>query len=308
MADRDETKGLIYADEFRALLSVAKRKGTQDILPRLNSLYYCPERASIDRVKDSTIITRPFLSLVTATPQAYVEDILSDLEITGGFLNRFLIISGDEQAPKPIVKSPSAAAWDAMAAGLRQVRERTSGHLEMTAEATALWTNFYTGWKNERRGWHPKQANLSARTFEHVLKIAVVYSALAAEPQISAKSLAIAVAVGGWLQSNTLRLFADTGMDHFGKCERVILDILKRAKDGRMWRRDLQQAVSKRGFNGEVFNRALRALESNDHVRCYPITSPAGRERPIVEYIQEQVTVSPHRIRLQVLPVPDRNK
>src|SRR5262245_10683653 len=33
LAMHDDTKGLIYADEFRALLSVAKRKGTQDILP-----------------------------------------------------------------------------------------------------------------------------------------------------------------------------------------------------------------------------------------------------------------------------------
>src|SRR5262249_18632142 len=38
LAAREETKALIYADEFRALLSVARRKGTQDILPRLNSL------------------------------------------------------------------------------------------------------------------------------------------------------------------------------------------------------------------------------------------------------------------------------
>lgn len=34
LADREGTKGLVYADEFRALLSVAKRKGTQDILPK----------------------------------------------------------------------------------------------------------------------------------------------------------------------------------------------------------------------------------------------------------------------------------
>jgi hypothetical protein len=290
LADRDGTKGLIYADEFRALLSVAKRRGTQDILPRLNSLYYCPDRASIDRVKDSTIITRPFLSLVTATPKAYIEDILSDLEITGGFLNRFLIISGNEQPPKPIVKSPSPAAWEAIASGVRELKDRTVGHLEMTAEATELWTNFYTGWKTERREWHPKQANLSARTFEHVLKIGVVYSVLAGENQISVKSLAIAIAVGGWLQFNTLRLFADSGLDYLGKAERIILDLLKRANNGRMWRRDLQQAVSKRGFNGEVFNRAIKALESNDYIRCRPIISPAGRERPIVEYIREQVT------------------
>src|SRR5262249_54624046 len=87
LAKHDDTKALIYADEFRALLSVARRKGTQDILPRLNTLYYCPERASIDRVKDSTTVIRPFLSLIAATPKEYIEDIMSDLEITGGFLN-----------------------------------------------------------------------------------------------------------------------------------------------------------------------------------------------------------------------------
>src|SRR5262249_2222448 len=38
LAKREETKALGYADEFRSLLAVAKRKGTQDIIPRLNSL------------------------------------------------------------------------------------------------------------------------------------------------------------------------------------------------------------------------------------------------------------------------------
>ena len=116
----------------------------------------------------------------------------------------------------------------------------------------------------------------------------MVYSALAGEKEISVKSLATAVAIGGWLQSNTLRLFADTGLDHFGKCERGILDVLKRAKNNRMWRRDLQQLISGRGFNGEVFGRAIKALENNDHVRCYLMTSPAGRERPVVEYIRRR--------------------
>src|SRR5262249_6556870 len=148
--------------------------------------------------------------------------------------------------------------WEAITAGLRQVKERTVGHLEMTVEATELWTDFYTRWKTERRERHPKQTNLSARNVEHGINTASVYSALAAEQQISAKSLAIAVAVGGWLQANTLRLFVDTGLDHFGKCERTILDLLKRAKDGRMWRRDLQRAMSARGFNGEIFNRAIK--------------------------------------------------
>jgi hypothetical protein len=285
LADREGTKGLVYADEFRALLNVARRKGTQDILPRLNSLYYCPERASIDRIRDSTVIVQPFLSLVTATPQAYVDDILSDLEISGGFLNRFLIISGPEQEPKPIVRSPSIEAWGSIADELRQVGERTFGHFEMTAEAGELWSNFYTGWKKERRTWHPKQANLTARTFEHVLKIAMIYSALAGKREIDSESLMTAVAVGRWLQSNTLRLFADTGLDRFGKCEQVIVDVLKQARNRRMWRRDLQRKLSDRGFNGELFARAIKSLESNDCIRCYPVVARSGQKRPVVEYI-----------------------
>lgn len=284
------TKGLIYADEFRAFLSVAKRKGTQDIIPRLNSLYYCPARASIDRVKDSTEIIKPFLSMVTATPQAYVDDLLTDLEITGGFLNRFLIIAGDEQPPKAIVRSPSPVAWESIAAELRKIRDREYGNLEFGEDALGLWTDFYNSWKHERRDWNPKQANLTARIFEHVLKIAVVYSVLAAEPEISGKSLAIAIEIGGWLQSNTLKLFADTGLDHFGKCERAVIDLLKRAKDGQVWRRDLQQAMSKKGFNAEIFNRAIRALESNDVLFPSEIKTMAGRTRLVVHYIREQVT------------------
>jgi hypothetical protein len=288
LAEREGMKGLVYADEFRALLSVAKRKGTQDILPKLNSLYSCPERSSIDRI-DSTTIVRPFVSLLTATPQAYIEDILSDLEISGGFLNRFLIISGPEQEPKPIVKSSSIEAWESIAAGLRKIEERTLGHFDMTSEAEELWIHFYTEWKKERKEWHPKQANLTARTFEHILKISVVYSVLAGEQKIGTKSLGIAVALGKWLQSNTLRLFADTGLDHFGKCERAIINVLKGAKNYRMWRRDLQQLISGRGFNGEVFGRAIKALTSNDQVRCYSmVSSTTGKERQVVEYLQRR--------------------
>jgi hypothetical protein len=226
---------------------------------------------------------------LTATPQAYIEDILSDLEISGGFLNRFLIISGPEQEPKPIVKSPSIEAWESIAAELRKIEERTLGHLDMTSEAEKLWIHFYNEWRKERKEWHPKQANLTARTFEHILKISVVYSVLAGESRIGSKSLEIAVAIGKWLQSNTLRLFADTGLDHFGKCERAIIDILKRARNCRMWRRDLQHLIFGRGFNGEVFGRAIKSLEGNDQVRRYSMVSlSTGKERQVVEYLQRR--------------------
>jgi hypothetical protein len=291
LAERDGTKALLFNDEFRSLLAVGKRQSTQNILPRLNSLYYCPQRDSIDRVKDSTTIVDPFVSMIAATPRAYVDDLLSELEIRGGFLNRFLIVSGEEQAPKPIVKAPSAAAWESVAAPLRAILtqlEASPRHLEMTPQAEEIWCEFYNAWKTERRSWQQRQAELTARIFEHVLKIAIVYTVLAQEDEISADSICRAVAVGGWLQSNTLALFSDVGLDALSKVERVIVEILK--SKGRMYRRDLQQVASKRGFNAEFFNRALKSLEANDVVEIAEVFSAAGRRRFTVELLPQQGT------------------
>jgi hypothetical protein len=72
--------------------------------------------------------------------------------------------------------------------------------------------------------------------------------------------------------------------------ENLILELLKRAKDGRMWRRDLQREMSGRGFNGETFNRAIKALESNDRILCETITTAAGRRRPVIVYIEKHET------------------
>jgi hypothetical protein len=293
LAKREAVKALGYADEFRSLLSVAKRKGTQDIIPRLNSLYYCPDSESVDRREDPTTAVRPCFSLIAATPEEFVADLLGDLEITGGFLNRFLIIPGEEQPPKPIVTRPSPEEWADLVSPLRQIRDWIVSHphrMELDERATELWGEFYTEWRNSRKAWHAKMANLSARTFEHVLKISVVYSVLASEPAISVRSLGTAILIGKWLQSNTLRLFGDAGLDQFGRAERTILGVLLKSKTGVMFRRDLQQAAFKKGINGELFGRAIKSMEANDHVRCGSFTTGSGRTRPTVQHIREQVT------------------
>jgi len=284
LAGREETKALIYSDEFRSLLAVARRKGTQDILPRLNSLYYCPEKSSVDRVKNPTLAIRPFVSLITATPEEYVQDLLSDLDISGGFINRFIIVTGDEQAPKPIVKTPSNDAWDTLAMRAQAAIDKVSGQLEFSSDALARWRDFYIDWRNRRQKLDYRKAQLTARIFEHILKIATVYTVLDSRDVISLDTLNIAIDLGSWLESNTMRLFTEVGMDRFGKCEHTVLDLLKRSRNMRMWRRDLQMQMSGRRFNAEMFNRALKALEMNDQISCYDLIV-AGKTRTVVQYL-----------------------
>jgi hypothetical protein len=100
LAEREETKVLGYADEFRTLLSVAGRKGTQDLIPKLQTLYYCTT-TSIDRRKDPVTAVEPFFSLMTASPVEYIEDLIGEREISGGFFNRFLTVVGNPRKSNP---------------------------------------------------------------------------------------------------------------------------------------------------------------------------------------------------------------
>ena len=135
LAKHDDTRALGYVDEFRSLLSVGRRQSTRDLLPKLNSLLYCPDQETIDRRKDPTTVIRPFFSLIAATAQDYVADLISDIELSGGMLNRFLMIAGDEQSPKAIVYAPTDQEWSGIANRLQKVRDRYTEPRRMDLES-----------------------------------------------------------------------------------------------------------------------------------------------------------------------------
>jgi hypothetical protein len=120
--------------------------------------------------------------------------------------------------------------------------------------------------------------------FEHILKIAITYAALDGEQRVDLRTLERAIDIGSWIETNTIQLFTEIGMDQLSKCERTILSVLKKARDGRLWRRDLQREMSGRRFNAEIFNRAIKALEINDQIACYDVTTGSGRSRTVVQY------------------------
>jgi hypothetical protein len=63
-----------------------------------------------------------------------------------------------------------------------------------------------------------------------------------------------------------LNIFGDVGLDNFSKAESDIRKALE--KGPYFYRRHLQQLLSKK-MNGELFGRALKALETNGFIKCY---------------------------------------
>ena len=170
-------------------------------------------------------------------------------------------------------------------------------------EAKELWKEFYVEWKTMRKGWNTRDANLSARTSEHILKISLVYSALSGEKTIGVKSLATAIAIGEWLEKTTLSLFRHIGLDPHSRAERIILEILK--PKGSMYRRKLQQAASKKKVGSKIFSEALRNLEANNFIVLGTDTALSGQNRPVVKYVHGNTQhLSVSGTRGKVFPVP----
>jgi hypothetical protein len=284
LARMDGGRSLAYCDEFRSLLTVAQRKGQRDIVPRLGSLYYCPRQARLDRSENSTVAVNPFLSLIAATPAEYVRDLLGDLEVDGGFLNRFLTITGPIRAWRAIAPKPSG--WGPFTKSVHEICEHYDGAeciFGWSDESAEKYTDFYNKWKSSRQTWNQRDRKLTGRIDEHILKLAMVYSAINKKSIFTVDALERAILIGKWLQATTLNAYVDVGGDSFSRGERVVLDLVK-AK-GRMYRRYLQQWVHKNGINGEMLTRIIASLIKNGQLREGAEVTGAGQKRPWVEYV-----------------------
>lgn len=229
LGKREEQRLLLNYDEARSLLQISKRQTTSDMLPKLNSLYNCPPSESIDRKKKSTKVTRPFVSLMTASPIEWLVGAIAQEDVMGGFLNRFLLVSGESKEPIPFAQLPNKAEWENF---IQELRDIIVGYTQISEmswsdEAKALFEEFYTSWHPRQRSLPAETAALTNRIPDHVVKIAMLLSGLAGKPQITAEATAIAIKVGRYLEEMACLLFGDIGLTRQGRVERIIINRLQ---------------------------------------------------------------------------------
>jgi hypothetical protein len=124
---------------------------------------------------------------------------------------------------------------------------------------------------------------LTARIDEHILKLAMIYSAIEKKSTITRDALITAISIGRWLQTVTLDVFSEVGHSSFSRAEKIVIDIVKPKR--RMYRRSLQQRVYKKGIDGETLTRVISSLVKNGHFKEGKETTGSGHERPWVEYV-----------------------
>jgi hypothetical protein len=127
--------------------------------------------------------------------------------------------------------------------------------LYLTDEAEHSWEAFYLWWRDENAD-DELLSSLCVRVPDHVLKLAMIFSALDRSERIAQKHLDDAMRVGKWLMRNVQFLFGDFGESELGRLEKRIAGIVG---TGLYTRRQLRQKIGGKVDSG-LFNKALSNL------------------------------------------------
>jgi hypothetical protein len=272
LAKQRDTRLLLYCDEMRSFLNISNRQGTADIIPRLNTLYDCPDSDDLTRSRAQSIqIDHPFVSFIAGTPKEWLTDAIGGGEIMGGFVNRFLPVEGMSNKSIPFPKPADDQTAKQLAAELTKIIDQCTNlpvELEWSAGANGMYEKFYDAWHQRQSSLSTETAAITNRIPNHVVKIAMVYSILDGRSEITDHAIATAIQIGDYLERTAISIFADTGLSKQGRVEQMIISRLK-SNGGIMEYRKLQRALGGK-TDAESFNRAIRNLIIADVIKILP--------------------------------------
>jgi Protein of unknown function (DUF3987) len=285
LGKQQNTRVLLYCDEMRSFLNISNRQGTADIIPRLNTLYDCPDFDDLTRSRAQSIkIDHPFVSFIAGTPKEWLTDAIGSGEIMGGFVNRFLPVEGMSNKSIPFPTPSDDHTAKQLAAELNKIIDQcTNVPVEMTWSVVAkgIYEKFYNAWHYRQSNLSTDRAAITNRIPNHVVKIAMVYSILEGQSDITDHAIATAIQIGDYLERTATNIFGDTGLSKQGRVEQMIINRLK-ANGGMMEYRQLQRALGGK-TEAESFNRAIRNLIIADVIKVLPAkTTPPATPRMVV--------------------------
>lgn len=219
------TAAILYWDEMRALLAIARRPGTADMLAKLNYLYYCPDHDSVGG-QDAIEIHDPFVSLITSAPLSWLEDSFRAGDITGGFMRRFIILPAERTKYIPRAPQPDPNRMKKLAEQIaKRIASLPPGGREMrwTKEAGTLWDTWATANDTDVRNRPEHTSALTAGIEEIALKETCLNSFLAGQEELTPQAVEIATATADVLKHNALRSLGDIPLTRTAKLEQRIL-------------------------------------------------------------------------------------
>ncbi len=273
---------LLNESEFLSLLSKARQEGLSNLIPKLTSLYDCPDRETLKTRIKAVECKEPFLSIISGTTHAWLQQALTEREIYGGFANRFMFVCGEPKSPLPFPPKVDAAKRDALVSRINDIRlwadelrADNGGELAVSDEAKARFAVYYADY-HTRCASESLSAALIPRVQTFVWKLALLYAAMDFSQVIKTNHLEPAILAGSFLEQSAMLLFHAFGASRGKQVEEKLLAFLRsRGKGNPISQREVYRTLN---LSATELEQAAKPLQKLGLIRNSTKVTEKGRK------------------------------
>lgn len=172
--------GMLTLKEFGGFLATIGRDYMAGTKEMLTELYDGPDRYTRSLKAQTWNIERPAVSLLAATTLDWLESRITDGDLRGGFLGRFLFITATtKSSPKGLTggMDPDERLW--LRDGLIDLTKVNPGPARLTTGARERYEGWMEGWEAEVTGSHHSTdlTGFAVRLQTYALKVAMIHQA-----------------------------------------------------------------------------------------------------------------------------------
>lgn len=271
--------------EFAAILSMWNRDYAQGFREIVVDLFDCRQEYNRQTLKDGKLtIHRPALNILAASTLEWLKEKLTEGDLRGGLMGRFIIIPGVDKIADPGLKAErDKESFNKLVSFLKTLRMIEQSWVDITKVLTE-----YNEWvkkteNNMAKDPNPELIGFQSRLASHVLKLAVLFciseqTGTLKKYELTNENLEKATILGKWLIDQASRL-ASTGFIK-SRTELIVQKLL--ALGGRNGGIQRQDAIRVMHLTSKEFDNIAQTAVERGEMR---IEKTVGNTRPSLFYL-----------------------
>jgi hypothetical protein len=164
---------LCVEDEFRSLVTKGGQRAVANLIPKITELFNCPRAFEVNTKNNPIHVQNPFLCMLAASTRAWFEQSLTQRDVSGGFLNRWLLFEGASEKLLPSPPPVETRPWEDVVLEVGAAVYSCGGYYRFSPIAEKFYADFYAA---ARRDF---DSEATSRTDLHARKLGLLYAILA---------------------------------------------------------------------------------------------------------------------------------
>jgi hypothetical protein len=160
-------------DEFRSLITKGSQRAVANLIPKITELFNSPRTFEVNTKNNPILVRNPFLCLLAASTRAWFEQSLTQRDVSGGFLNRWLLFEGQAEKELPTPPPVEQHPWENLVLEVADAIHSASGVFRFSGKADEYYKDFYHVTRVEF------DSEATSRTDLHGRKLGLLYAILA---------------------------------------------------------------------------------------------------------------------------------